>query len=378
MRTDLESDSYATQRNEARKRRDFILRQLCEGPKLFGELLELGKKEIDGIKSPAGLSKIIDDLQFNTKEINQDETKKDSRGTARKAYALTEKGKRTVEGLWYISYTLDGMKRGGADHTRHERLNKILGIDADVVFNHNTTPQSQELINSNLDGIGWYVANILAQKVKSGFTISETERNQIGIVALELNINYIWESMEYGWRLVSDIKAGRNIFTDKELRLGAGKPYNLFLIEAFIRYAEVYKDAEFRQKLSEIFSVYKNNPKKLIEDFDLELSIVNEVTSEVLAGRNPAIALKRKLKSAAKRENERTKQSLGSEFNLTVDDSFINRYIVMGQLLNYENETILAKLRNYERDLFKRGYDKHLGNTRIIEVKEARSITLAR
>ena len=91
-------DWYSTQMAEKSKHYKFIANTLQnKGPLLFGELLELGR-ETKSITSPMGLSRILDDLEAQG-VINQNATKKDSRGIARKAYMLTGFGAKIAQVL---------------------------------------------------------------------------------------------------------------------------------------------------------------------------------------------------------------------------------------------------------------------------------------
>ncbi len=108
---------YTTQKDTKRKHRDFIARALEKEPKLLLELLEVGKGDINGIKSPMGLSRILDQMQYDG-IVDQSATKKDSRGIVRKAYTLTKLGKNYAEGIWVLTLDLDRFKEKNSSY-RH-------------------------------------------------------------------------------------------------------------------------------------------------------------------------------------------------------------------------------------------------------------------
>ena len=361
-------DSYATQKETAKRHKEFILRNLGNGPKLFGELLEIGKEDSNGIKSPTGLSKILDEMQ-NDNTIDQDATKKDRRGIVRNAYSLTLKGKRKVEELWHILYELEEFKRNKADHTRHEEIGHILGLDADVIFGRNINVDNQIIINKNLDNLGKYIASFFAEKVKSG-EISKQERWQRGIIGIEFDAYDIIDSLEYGLRLLNDLKKGSDIFKDKGLHLGPHKPYNLFLTGVFVRYAEVYNDNELTKLLSKLFNVYKNNPKKVKEDFELDFDLNEKIVSAVVKEKDPITILKDKLKKKIEEDNKIFAKSLKGEvkFGSLDYNSFLARNVILAQLINYQDKELVERLRDYEKTLFKG--DKHMGHTIILNLKE--------
>lgn len=344
------------------------MRVLEKEPLLFSELLDLGKEDANGIKSPMGLSRILDEMQKGG-YINQDEAKKDSRGIARKAYALSDKGKKKAEELWYISYNIDEMKRVNADHTRYERIANFFGIDADVIFNR-VDPIYKEIVNQNLDDIGKHFASLFIDKIKSGqIQISDVRKWQRGIVAIEFDAWEIAYALKCGLRLIEDLRKGKNIFKDEALYLG-GRPYSLFALNSVIRWAEAYNEKEFDNYLAKIFDPYKNNPKKLMEDFGLDLSLTRQISKAIFDEKDPLAILKENLALLVKRENQKISEELGSDFNIGDPESLLDRHVIALQLLNYKNKQIVERLRTYQKTLF-RG-DKHIGHTAIINLEEVR------
>ena len=59
------------------RHREFIVNSLEKEPKLFLELLQLGKNDVNGLKSPMGLSRVLDELQRDG-IVSQEATRKDS------------------------------------------------------------------------------------------------------------------------------------------------------------------------------------------------------------------------------------------------------------------------------------------------------------
>lgn len=368
MKTENNATGYETQRDSKEKHRGFIMRSLKKEPLLFSELLDLGKEDANGIKSPMGLSRILDEMQ-GVGYINQDPTKKDSRGIARKAYALSDKGKKKAEELWYISYNIDEMKRVNADHTRHERIANFFGIDADVIFNR-VDQIYKETINQNLDSIGKHFVSLFIDKIKSGqIQISDVRKWQKGIVAIEFDAWEIAYALKCGLRLIEDLRKNKDIFKDKAFYLG-GRPYSLFALDSVIRWAEVYNEKEFDNYISKIFDSYKNNSKKLMEEFGLDLSLTKQVSKAIFDEKDPLAVLKEKLALSVKKENQKISKELGSDFNIGDPKSLLDRHIIASQLLNYKNKQIVERLRTYQKTLF-RG-DKHMGHTTIINLQEVK------
>lgn len=363
-------NGYETQRSSKEKHRGFIIRSLEKEPLLFSELLDLGKEDANGIKSPMGLSRILDEMQKGG-SVNQDATKKDSRGIARKAYCLSNKGKKEADELWYISYTIDELKRLNADHTRHEEIATIHGLDGDVIF-HKVAPKIRDIINDNLDDFGKYFVRTLSEKIKQGkLSISDNERWQKGVIALEFNMNDIVYALNCGLKLIEDLRVGKDILKDKAFYLG-NRPYSLFALDRAIRWAEVHEDKEFPRLLSVFFKKYANMPEEVKNDFGLDLNLSKQIAKIIMKDNDPLIVLEKKLEVAVKEDNERIAKLLGGSMKWGSLDynSFLDRNVVLAQLINYNNKKILSRLRMYQKTLFKG--DKHMGHTAIINFEEAR------
>jgi len=359
------SDSYGTQKESARKHREFILRALKNEAKLFGELLDLGRNDTEGIKSPTGLSKILDEME-DQGDIDQEATKKDSRDIARKAYRLTNAGEKKVDTLWYISHELDELKRANADHTRYEDLNEILGLHGDIIFNH-VSPEITKLVKLNLDNIGRFIASLFADKVKNGeLSFSYTDQHQKAIIAIDINFYDVVESLKYGLKLITDLKKGNDILKDKEIMLLEKPPYNIFFLGRTVRYAEVFNDEEFDDLVFKLFKKYNDN-NKLKRDFELDLTLVREITNEILKGKNPLITLKEKLDRDERIKNKRSSSLLGSKVKIRDPKSLVYRYTVAAELINYNNKNLVEKIRNYQKTIFEA--DKHMGHTILFELK---------
>ena len=112
------------------RHREFIVNSLEKEPKLFLELLQLGKNDVNGLKSPMGLSRVLDELQRDG-IVSQEATRKDSRGIERKAYTLTKMGKEYRKGIWELMLDLYDLKDKGSSY--------VSGL-TNTLFNENSKP----------------------------------------------------------------------------------------------------------------------------------------------------------------------------------------------------------------------------------------------
>ncbi len=343
MKRKIRHNAYTTQKDTKRRHRDFIVNSLEKEPKLFLELLRLGKNDVNGLKSPMGLSRVLDELQSEG-IVSQEATKKDSRGIERKAYTLTKRGKEYGKGIWELMLDLYDLKDKGSSY---------IGGSSSTLFNENPKPLPNissyniaypSALENNLNTVRIQfntekavIKEVINELIKTNLEKIPKDAKSVFAFKVEWDncINFARDIKIF----MDDIKNDKDFLIDSELEFKGYEYPKLPLLESYLDSADLIEDEQYKEKFEALAK--KDKFVSTLLSFGLwanwlDTETLNEVTKIFKSGNDPLFSKKLIKKLVIK---------AGNGFYVPLYD-----YIAIIRILNHNDIAFRNKLREYETE----------------------------